>query len=215
MTIRAGVLPAPGVVDRPEIDAQLISCLLGESGQYFHLLGPPGSGKTSWIRRLVQRGAIGNSSVVPMAVVAAHHFCRWDDAASSSAVGFLQRISQQLAQLDPVYETALRKRAEKSRNISATLVQHVRDSPNAHIEGPRIESIVIQSERPADVIDDLLKAPLSEALAGPGPLWLLVVDAPDEPDPPDIARLLLTLGELPTRLRIIVATRWSQGAECR
>jgi hypothetical protein len=207
VTIRAGVPPAPGVVDRPDIDAQLISWLLGESGQYFHLLGPPGSGKTSWIRRLVQRGAIGNSSVVPMAVVAAHHFCRWDDAASSSAVGFLQRISQQLAQLDPVYETALRERAEKSRNISATLVQHVRDSPNAHIEGPRIESIVIQSERPADVIDDLLKAPLSEALAGPGPLWLLVVDAPDEPDPPDIARLLLTLGELPTRLRIIVATR--------
>ncbi|NEI93926.1 hypothetical protein GR248_24315 [Rhizobium leguminosarum] len=207
MSYVADARPGSSTVARQEIDSQICDWLEHGTSQYFHLIGSPGSGKTTWLQGLVERRKVLSKTGALLAVIAANHFCQWDDASSSSAVGFLRKISQQLAQFDPAYANALVREAERSRNISVKLVQNVWDAPGAIIEGPKIGTINIHGEKPADIIDSLFRLPLREALVDQGPIWLLIVDAPDEPAAPDVADLLLSLGILPSRFRIIIATR--------
>lgn len=207
MTGGASGNAASALIARNEIDTRLIYWLEHGTSKYFHLVGPPGSGKTSWLQGLIEKREVRSGSGTLLAVIAAEHFCQWNNAGTSSAIGFLQRVSQQLAALDSTYRTTLLREAGRSRNISINQIQIVKDSHAARIRGPEIGTISINAEKPADVIESLFRIPIQEALASEGCTWLLLVDAPDEPAVKDVADLLVSLGTLPPRFRIVVATR--------
>jgi hypothetical protein len=115
-----------------------------------------------------------------LARVAAHHFCRRDDARSGSAIVFLERIGSQLAQFEPKFAKAFAERSGQRRGWEIHISQDLRGTSGASAVGMQIGELSVQTLSPADLLDELL-APLGEILAEPGPDWLIVVDAPDEP----------------------------------
>ncbi|HEX8602349.1 MAG TPA: hypothetical protein VF774_06870 [Pseudoduganella sp.] len=81
-----------------------------------------------------------------------------------------------------------------------------RCSVNPSAIGVAIQEIVLQTSSQAEALNEVM-APLDAVLEGPGPAWLVAVDAPDEPSDPGIADLLVALGTMPPRLRWLITSR--------
>ena len=198
---------ASELVPRAEIDAALCAWLKHTDSQYLHVKGLPGTGKTSWARLLAAKTELHGPSGELLAKVAATHFCSRSDAASASGLVFIERVALQLCRLDSCFREAFVASAGGRRSVEINVSQLLNNSPNATVVGVEINNLTIRAERPEDVIEELLTKPLRTALAGPGPVWLIGVDAPDEPLASGVAELLTMLGDLPNRLRIVVTSR--------
>ncbi|MCQ0987164.1 hypothetical protein [Jiella marina] len=199
----AGQAVAPLVV-REEIDAALLSRLNNSRDQYIHIRGAPGSGKTSWAKMLCAAGSIAGADGDSLAVVAAAHFCSRNSAASGSDVRFLEHIAQKLSDYDSAFRAASLDRARRRRPFDLKVDQEIINSPGSDVTAVKF---IIRGDEPEDFLEDLFTRPLRVALEGPGPIWLILVDAPDEPAETGVAKLLKKLGELPSRLRILVTSR--------
>lgn len=199
---------ATDLVPRAEIDAALCAWLENPGSQYLHVTGQPGSGKTSWVQLLLSETTIKSPSGDVLAQVAATHFCRRSDAATSSGVVFLERVALQLCRLDETFREAFveSSRGRQSINIDVSLELH-----RSRGVGVWVNNLNVRAERAEDLIEDILVEPLRAALAGPGAAWLIAVDAPDEPLGTGVAELLTMLGELPPRVRILVTSRPETG----
>jgi hypothetical protein len=193
------------LTQRHEVDAAVRRWLIG-GREVLHIEGAPGSGKTAWVKMLVAEGEARDECGRLLARVAAHHFCRHNDARSASAIVFLERIGSQLVQLEPRFARALAERSGRRRGVDIRVSQDLRGSSGASAVGVHIGELSVQSLSLADLLDELL-GPLDEILAEPGPDWLIAVDAPDEPSETGVADLLSQLGEMPKRLRWIITSR--------
>ena len=201
------------LVPRQDIDEVLCKWLNDiESPTFFLVVGPPGSGKTSWSKLLIQRGLLTTADDRPFAKVVANHFCRRTDASSSSAFTFIERVSAQIAGAEPAYAQALlRSASRREKKVEVSSIQTLHDSPGATAIGVNIQQLVVSGGSAADAVGPYLVDPLREAVVGDGPFWLILVDGLDEAErgfeSGGVKRLLLSLGTLPRRVRVVVTTR--------
>lgn len=193
------------LVVRHEIDHALRNWLRG-NGQILHVEGAPGSGKTSWMELLAASGAVRENSGQILARVAAHHFCRRDNARSASAVYFLESVATQLARAEPRFAQAIAERSGRNRGIEIQVTIDLRGTTGASAVGIAAGELIIQAASPADLLHEIV-APLQTLLADAAVDWLIVVDAPDEPSERALADLLLSLGDMPRRLKFIITSR--------
>lgn len=199
--------PVDALVSRPQIDAAIAAWLNEHRARrFFHLVGGPGSGKSSWVDLLARNFACGNASG---ARVVAIHRCRRTDIESTSARAFLQSVSSQIAAAEPAFAEALLSAAADNQSFKLTLPinQHIYDSPGAVVTGVQIGTLVLAPRPVGELIGSVLRMPLEAALGEEGPNWLIVLDGLDEAADGDLPQLLLGLGALPPRLRIILTSR--------
>lgn len=196
--------PVTELIGREEIDAEFRQRISEAGHTYIQVRGSPGSGKTSWVKQAAAAQSVNDNSGTSLALIAAAHYCSRNNAASGSGIVLLRELARQLSEFDSDFCDALLDQTAKRKSTSIQVEQNVSSSPGAEVTGVKLD---IHSDNPADLIDDIFLKPLNSVLEKPGPTWLILIDAPDEPSETGAADLLLKLGELPARLRVVVTTR--------
>src|SRR5271170_1964565 len=94
-------LETASIVERPEIDRVALNWLSNSQAQHLLVLGPPGTGKSTWIQSHAKRLGVFSGSLV------AYHFCHARDLSSISPFRFLENVCLQIAKGSSAFAKAL------------------------------------------------------------------------------------------------------------
>lgn len=190
---------------RSEVDAAVLPWIQSNH-QILLIEGPPGCGKTSWVKLFAGVGSVCDAGGLQLAKVVAHHYCSRYDTRSGSAVHFLEKLAQGLAANDSGFALAFLAKSGQRRMASLEIEIDQAGAINPSAIGAVIHNLILRQIPLADLLHEIMD-PLEVVLTAPGPDCLVVVDAPDEPSTTDVAELLLALGNMPRRLRWIITAR--------
>ncbi|NKK99900.1 hypothetical protein GFM02_16865 [Rhizobium leguminosarum bv. viciae] len=199
------------LVPRQSVDGAVRDFLMrGDELRYFHLVGSPGTGKTSWAEMLSSSGQVSFGGQL-LGRIVAWHFCRRTDASSLGGLTFLRSVAEQIARREPAFAQALLRHTSVRNGAHFEAHQIIHNMHEGTAIGVYIEQLIIAGSSARDLIEPSLLAPLRDALNGDGPLWIIVIDALDEADGDitgaTLRDLILSMGDLPRRLRFVITSR--------
>lgn len=179
------------------------------------LIGPPGSGKTSFAQWLIgmSTGAAAGESYPHLGLgsIASYHLARLSDPSSLGAVSLFENLATQLAAGSSVFATAL---VEAARGTQFRVSGFITPEGSSGLRGITIENMgSVNSISPEDAFRILLKRPLEQLYEGGlDERILIVVDALDEllgydPEPSPFLRLQDMLETLPQQVRFLITSR--------